>query len=145
VRREAVGRRSRSIASLLLRTPLRVLNMSRSGCLLECPRPIEAGTAGRLRIEIDGRTYSEEVRVVRCAAIRSAGPFRLGVEFLKTRPAHAASLRRASLLMFEQVYERDRKAPEAVRPPRSVAATATGYPTEPRGAVADESGLKEPL
>lgn len=145
--REPVERNSRSIASLLLRTPLRVLEMSRSGCLAESVRALEAGTAGRLRITIDGRTYSEEVRVVRCEAMPGAGaPFRIGVEFLRTRPARAASLRRASLLMFEMVNERDRAGLTAVRRERTVDATPTVNTRESPGeAVVEARGLKEPL
>lgn len=82
-------------------TPLRALEISRSGCLLESSRQIAAGTAGRLRLEIDGRTYSEEVRVTRCQRLEGAGAsYRLGVEFLRTRRPSSSSLRRAVYLIL---------------------------------------------
>ena len=86
-------------------TPLRALNVSRTGCLLESNRFIEAGTAGKLRLEIEGRIYSGEVRITRCQRMEgTATAFRLGVEFLRTRRASAVSLRRVVYSMLEKTY-----------------------------------------
>jgi hypothetical protein len=81
---------------ILTNAPLRAIEISRTGCLLESSRQIEPGTAGKLRLEIEGRTYSEEVRVTRCQRLEGAGPiYRLGVEFLLTRRPSSSSLRLA--------------------------------------------------
>ena len=86
---------------LLTSMPLRVLEVSRSGCLLESGRHIPAGTSGRLQLDIDGRPYSEEVRVTRCHRIEGAGAsYRLGVEFLRTGRPDSSSLRRAVYSML---------------------------------------------
>jgi hypothetical protein len=100
---------------LLTNTPLRALEISRSGCLLESSRPIAPGTAGRLGLEIDGRAYSEEVRITRCQRVEGAGAsYRLGVEFIRTDRADASSLRRA---LYSLIVPRDREASSVSRYP----------------------------
>jgi len=55
---------------------------------------IEAGAAGRLRVTIDGRTYSDVIRITRCRRVEGTGmSYRLGAEFVRTR--RLSSLRRA--------------------------------------------------
>ncbi len=90
------------LGTLLMDAPLRALEISRTGCLLESRYPIEAGTAGRLRLAIAGRTYSEDVRVTRCQRLEGSGAgYRLGVEFLRTRRPSPSSLRRVVYSMLE--------------------------------------------
>jgi hypothetical protein len=61
--------------------PVRVVNISRSGCLLEASRPVRAGAVGRLRVSIDDTEYADDVRVARCDQVQ-ATPCELGVELL---------------------------------------------------------------
>jgi hypothetical protein len=90
-----------SLGTLLMHAPLRALEISRTGCLLESHYPIEAGTGGRLRLAIAGRTYSEDVRITRCQRVEGSGAgYRLGVEFLLTRRHSPSSLRRAVYSML---------------------------------------------
>jgi hypothetical protein len=76
--------------------PTRLVEISRSGCLLESGHRIEEGTVGALRLEVDGQTYLEDVRATRCVAIAGSGSsYLVGVEFLQTGRPDGASIRRA--------------------------------------------------
>jgi len=91
----------RLLGTLLTSTPILVLEISRNGCLLESECPIEPGAAGKLRVAIDGRSYSEEVRITRCRRLEGTGTrYRLGAEFLPTR--RPSSLRRAIYVMLDK-------------------------------------------
>jgi hypothetical protein len=46
--------------------PVQLVNVSRSGCLLQAPRPVRVGTVGRLRVTLDDAEYADDVRVARC-------------------------------------------------------------------------------
>ena len=91
----------RLMATLLTNTPLRALEISRTGCLVESPFSIEPGTAGKLRLVIAGRTYSEEARVTRCQRVEGGAAYRIGVEFLRTQRPSSSSLRRVLHAMFD--------------------------------------------
>jgi hypothetical protein len=74
---------------------IRVLNVSRGGCLLETGSALEAGTIAVLRVSIDGQEYSDDVRVIRCQRVEGAGStYQVGAEFLWTTLPGVASLRR---------------------------------------------------
>jgi len=76
--------------------PTRLVEISRSGCLLESGHRIEEGTVGALRLEVEGQTYLEDVRATRCVAIAGSGSsYLVGVEFLQTGKPDGASIRRA--------------------------------------------------
>jgi PilZ domain len=75
--------------------PVRLLNFSGSGCLMESERPVEPGTIGTLRLTMGSHEYVDDVRVVRCQAIEGGSIYHLGVQFVWTAPPHARSLRRA--------------------------------------------------
>ena len=76
--------------------PTRLIEISRSGCLLESGHRIDEGTVGALRIEVDGQTYLEDVRATRCVAIAGSGSsYLVGVEFLQTGRPDGVSIRRA--------------------------------------------------
>ena len=78
------------------RIDVRLIDVSRSGCLLESRRQVAAGATGEIRIEFDGRVLTEMVRVTRCRHIEGAGGvYRLGTEFIRARPLQDTSLRRA--------------------------------------------------
>ena len=84
------------IGVLTREIPTRLIEISRSGCLLESGHRIEEGTVGALRLELDGQSYREDVRATRCVAIAGSGSaYLVGVEFLQTGKADGASIRRA--------------------------------------------------
>jgi hypothetical protein len=75
--------------------PTRLIEISRSGCLLESAHRIEEGTVGALRLEVRGQTYLEDVRATRCVAMAGSGSsYLIGIEFLQTARADG-SIRRA--------------------------------------------------
>ena len=73
---------------------VRLLEISRSGCLLESSHAMTAGTIAALAVEIDGRKYVDEVRVSRTQRLAGVGErYQLGVEFLWLRLPREHSLR----------------------------------------------------
>jgi PilZ domain len=60
---------------------VQLVNVSRSGCLLQASRPVRVGTVGRLRVALDDMEYADDVRVARCASGKGAN-CELGVELL---------------------------------------------------------------
>jgi hypothetical protein len=84
--------------------PTRLVEVSRSGGLLESGQPIEEGTVGALRIEVDGQTFLEDVRATRCVAIAGSGSsYLVGVEFLQTVRLDGSSIRRAISSAFGEL------------------------------------------
>jgi len=80
---------------------IRLINCSPSGCLLEANAPLEVGTVGSLRLEVDGHLLADHLVVVRCRRIEGAGPvFHVGARFLwiasPTRQTVRRSLGRSS-------------------------------------------------
>jgi PilZ domain len=76
--------------------PTRLVEISRSGCLLEIGHRVAEGTVGALRLEVEGQTYHEDVRATRCVAIAGSGSsYLVGVEFLQTGKLDGMSIRRA--------------------------------------------------
>jgi hypothetical protein len=61
--------------------PVQIVNISRSGCLLQAPRPVRVGTVGRLRVTCDGVEYADDVRVARCELGKGTN-CELGLELL---------------------------------------------------------------
>lgn len=87
LRGKAVGLLRRDVA-------VELLNISRSGCLLESPKPIPAGTLACVTVEMDGQSYSDEVRVARCLEMPGAGERHyVGVQFVSLRLPSQQSLR----------------------------------------------------
>jgi hypothetical protein len=80
-----------------------LLDVSRSGSLLRSPTPIPEGTLGTLTVDIDGKRYTDHVRVARCYKVSGAGErHHIGVEFLALRRPGQQSLRlRAAALRSE--------------------------------------------
>ena len=73
---------------------VRLLEISRSGCLLESSHPVPADTIAALAVEIDGQAYMDEVRVSRSQLLAGVGErYLLGVEFLWLRLPREQSLR----------------------------------------------------
>jgi hypothetical protein len=82
------------VASLGRDVVVELVDVSRSGCLLNSPVLIPAGTLGILNLEIDGELYSDDVRVARCLKVPGTGErHHIGVEFLALRQPTRESLR----------------------------------------------------
>jgi hypothetical protein len=73
---------------------VRLLQISRSGCLLESADVLPIGVVAALSVEIEGRRYSDEVRVLRSQRVAGGGERHMvGVEFLWLRLPGKESLR----------------------------------------------------
>jgi len=84
------------VASLVRTVPVRLLDVSRSGCQLETERWLETGVCGQLVMELDGRLRVQDVRVARCQPREGAGSlFQVGAELLRTRRLTERSVRMA--------------------------------------------------
>jgi PilZ domain len=76
--------------------PVRLLDVSRGGCLVEVGRHLETGTSGQLQLEMDGVLRFEDIRVCRCQMREGASRVHYaGVELLRTRRLSRRSLRLA--------------------------------------------------
>ena len=85
-----------SVATLVRSVPVRLIEVSRGGCRLECERRIESGTSGQLAVQLAGLMRVDDVRVARCQPRMGAGPvFQLGAELLRTRRLGRRSVRMA--------------------------------------------------
>lgn len=73
---------------------VRLINISSSGCLLECDSAVAAGTTGCLTVLFEGSRYVEDIRITRCSEHRGASGHQLGAEFLWMTPPPRDSLRR---------------------------------------------------
>ena len=86
--------KSHDVVAVLGRdVPVRLLDISSSGCLLESAFRLEIGTHGSLRVLFDGQEFSDDIRVMRCQASAGSGSFHLGAEFLWTMVPKDFSLR----------------------------------------------------
>lgn len=74
---------------------VRLVDISRTGCLFESDCGVEVGTLGMLHLDVEGREYRDAVRVGRCQAIPGAGDrFHVGAEFVWLDPPGDSALRR---------------------------------------------------
>jgi hypothetical protein len=98
LRRATVACQMEIVGVLARHIPTRLIEISLSGCLLECGLRIEEGTVGALRLEVRGRAYCDDVRATRCVAIEGSGSsYLVGVEFLRTGRSDDMSIRRVML------------------------------------------------
>jgi hypothetical protein len=73
---------------------VRLLEISRAGCLLESSHPAAIGTVGSLTVDVHGTAYVDRLRVTRCEAIAGAGDrHHLGAQFLSLYTPGDKSLR----------------------------------------------------
>jgi hypothetical protein len=87
---------SGSPAVLMREHRMRIVDVSRSGCLIESPQPLEVGTVGRLRLRLGPAECSDDVEVVRCDAVGLAHVvYYIGVRFLWTTPRQVGTIREA--------------------------------------------------
>ena len=84
------------VATLVRSVPVRLVEVSRGGCRLECASRLESGTSGQLAVELQGLMRIDDVRVARCQQRMGAGPvFQLGAELLHTRRLGRRTVRMA--------------------------------------------------
>jgi hypothetical protein len=83
------------VAVLGREVPVRLVDISNAGCLLESPGRLEKGATGLLRVAFQNAEYTDDIRVMRCHEPEgSSGLYVLGAEFLWTTSPHERSLRR---------------------------------------------------
>ena len=83
------------VAVLGREVPVRLVDISPSGCLLESASRLEEGTTGVVRVEYEGGHYMDEIRIMRCRACEgSSALYHMGAEFLWTSNPRETSLRR---------------------------------------------------
>jgi hypothetical protein len=88
-------------ATLTRELPVRIIDMSASGCLIETWRSMEVGTIGMLQLRIGGEDCRDEVEIARCHAVKGQRAlYHIGVRFLWTTPRegsirHAVASRQA--------------------------------------------------
>jgi hypothetical protein len=88
-------------AMLARNVPMRLLDIGRSGCLLESHQRVENGTLGELRLQVDDEIFVDDVRVTRCVLVEGSGSlYRVGAEFVQTRRPGEHSIRRAMTSML---------------------------------------------
>lgn len=91
---------STSLATLVWTVPVRVLDVSRSGCRLEARRWLRVGISGQLTLQIGGRRRQDDIRIARCQLREGTGRrYFLGAELLPTRRLNDESIR----LAFDRV------------------------------------------
>ena len=123
---QAIATLGDGICSVLARTiPSRVIDFSRSGCLLESEHRVEEGTIGELRIEIRGQVLFDDVRVTRCVRVEGSGSrYLVGVEFLQTRRPDEQSIRRALAGLLRGITKPDAPPSKLVKDSRRAAPPA---------------------
>lgn len=84
------------IAMLVRSVPVRLVEVSRAGCRLECANRLESGTSGQLAVELAGLLRVDDIRVARCQQRMGAGAvYQLGAELLGTRRLGRRTVRMA--------------------------------------------------
>lgn len=88
--------KARDLVAVLGReVPVRLVDISVSGCLLESAAMFDAGLTGALKMTVDGVVYGDDIRIMRCRWVDGAsGMYHVGAEFLWTTAPRERSLRR---------------------------------------------------
>jgi hypothetical protein len=83
-------------AVLIRDIPVCLLDVSLSGCLLESRTRLQTPVAGQLRVNVNGETRVDDVRLSRCVFVEGSGVvYRAGAEFLWTALPGERSVRTA--------------------------------------------------
>ena len=81
---------------LVRSVPVRLVEVSRGGCRLECASRLESGVSGQLAVELAGLVRIDDVRVARCQPRAGAGQvYQVGAELLRTRQLGRRTVRMA--------------------------------------------------
>ncbi len=92
--------------------PARLVEISRSGCLLESSHRVGDGIVSELRLEVGGELLMDDVRVTRCVLVEGSGSsYLVGAEFVQTRRPGERSIRRAVTGILRGLMEPDKPAP----------------------------------
>jgi len=84
------------VATLVRRVPVRLVEVSRGGCRLECASRLESGVSGQLMVELQGLVRIDDVRVVRCQQRAGVSAvYQVGAELLRIRRLGRRSVRMA--------------------------------------------------
>jgi hypothetical protein len=82
------------VGAVSRRVPVRLVEVSASGCLWDAPAPLDEGTVGFVEVRTPGQHRTEAVRILRTQrAVGSVWPYRMAVEFLTLAPLTPDSLR----------------------------------------------------
>ena len=85
-----------AVATLVRAVPVRLVEVSRGGCRLECASRIDSGTSGQLAVELAGLMRIDDIRVARCQQRMGAGAvYQVGAELLRTRRLGRRTVRMA--------------------------------------------------
>jgi len=107
------------VGALVRQVPLRLLDVSVSGCLFESPASISDGSVGYLDVAIDGGRRVETVRICRSVRKRErVWPWITGAQFLTLAPPSSVSLRRMAVALSVADAERTPRKGDESRPPR---------------------------
>lgn len=87
---------------LVRQVPVRLVNVSLSGFLLESSSEIGVGTTGELRVDMSGGRYRDQVRVARSVGRAGSAHFLLGGEFSWGARPKNGSVRRAVRILAAQ-------------------------------------------
>ena len=119
---EVTGTLARDVA-------MRLVDISRTGCLLESRQRVEVGTVGELQLQVQRETFVDDVRVTRCVRVEGSGSiYRVGAEFVQTRRPGEHSIRRAVTTTLRELAT------------RSTGSTAGARDTDSAGARDTDSG-----
>jgi len=82
------------VGAVSRRVPVRLVEVSASGCLWDAPAPLDEGSVGFVEVRTSGQHRTEAVRILRTQrAVGSLWPYRMAVEFLTLAPLSPDSLR----------------------------------------------------
>lgn len=74
--------------------PVKLLDVSRGGCLLQSEVPVDAGVHGELQVRAEAGECWDALRISRCLQLEGAGsPYRIGAEFLRPQAADRFGIR----------------------------------------------------
>jgi hypothetical protein len=93
------------VSGMLARNvPTRLIDISRTGCLLESRQRVEDGTVGELQLQVQRETFVDDIRVTRCVLVEGSGSiYRVGAEFVQTHRPGEHSIRRAITVILREL------------------------------------------
>jgi hypothetical protein len=95
----------RATGVIVRRLPVRVTDISATGCMLESGLGIREGAVGTLHLTVEGRRYRETVRVTRVTALPGSGrKQQVGAQFL-TLGASRRALRHLAASMNVELMD----------------------------------------
>lgn len=102
---------------LVRQIPIRLLDLSLSGCLLQTTQPIEAGTTGELQVDVQGTCYRGGLFVVRTAPRCGTHASHLAGQFSPATSSSQPPMRRAIQTLASNLVVETRPAAPALPHP----------------------------